>query len=91
MLMNREPVAIATAIRASILCLTAFGLEWTPGQIASLMLAVEAVMALFTRQAVTSESTLVQAGSSKAAVVVEAEKNKAEAAGVPPASPPPQL
>lgn len=53
--MNREPVAIAAAVRAVILAATAFGLEWTAEQIASVMLAVEAVLALLVRQRVTPE------------------------------------
>lgn len=50
---NREPVAIAAAIRAVLLAATAFGLSWTPEQIAAFMLAVEAVLALVTRQKVS--------------------------------------
>lgn len=48
-----EPVRVAAAIRAVILCGTAFGLEWTPAQIAAVMLAVEAVLALLVRNKVT--------------------------------------
>lgn len=48
-----EPSVIAGAIRAIILCGTAFGLGWTGEQIASVMLAVEAVLTLVTRALVT--------------------------------------
>lgn len=55
---GREPVAIAAAIRALILCGVAFGLAWTPEQIAATMLAAEAVLAVLTRQSVTPTATL---------------------------------
>lgn len=51
--MTREPALIAGAIRAVILCAVAFGLRWSPEQIATLMLAVEAVLTLFLRSQVT--------------------------------------
>lgn len=51
--MNTEPVALAAAVRAIILAFVAFGLEWTPEQVAALMLAVEAVLAVFVRSKVT--------------------------------------
>lgn len=47
-----EPVLIATAVRSCILAGTAFGLDWTGEQIATVMLAVEAVTAVV-RQLVT--------------------------------------
>ena len=54
--MNRllnEPVMIGAAIRAVILAAVTFGLSITTEQIAALMVAVEAVMALITRGIVT--------------------------------------
>lgn len=72
---NAEPVAIAAAIRAVILCAVAFGLRWTPEQIAAVMLAVEAVMALVTRASVVSSNTLQQAGTSKETIVAKAAAN----------------
>lgn len=48
-----EPVLIGAAIRAVILAAVAFGLNVTAEQIASLMVAVEAVLALVTRALVT--------------------------------------
>lgn len=48
-----EPVLIGGAIRAVILAAMAFGTAITPAQLASLMLAVEAVLALLTRAIVT--------------------------------------
>lgn len=56
--MWKEPVAIAAAIRAVLLAAVAFGLKWTPEQIAALMIAVEAVLAVVTRQSVTPMVTL---------------------------------
>ena len=53
MTLNREPALIAAAVRACVLAATAFGLEWTGEQVAALMLAVEAVLAVFVRQSVT--------------------------------------
>lgn len=50
---GREPVAIAAAIRALILCAVAFGLHWSPEQIAATMIAVEAILALITRSQVS--------------------------------------
>jgi hydrogenase-4 membrane subunit HyfE len=48
-----EPVLIATAIRAVILAAVAFGLKWSAEQVAALMIAVEAILALITRALVT--------------------------------------
>ena len=45
----REPVAIATAIRSLVLLAVAFGLAWSPEQIAALMVCIEAVLAIVTR------------------------------------------
>jgi hypothetical protein len=50
---NVEPVAVSAAVRAVILCATAFGLGWTAEQVAAIMLAVEAVLGLFVRSRVT--------------------------------------
>lgn len=49
-ILGREPAVIAGAVRAIILLGVAFGLRWTPEQIAALMLAVEAVLTLLVRQ-----------------------------------------
>ena len=51
--MNTEPVVLAAAVRAVILAAVAFGLGWTAEQVAALMLAVEAVLAVFIRSKVT--------------------------------------
>jgi hypothetical protein len=55
-----NPVIVATAIRATLLCAVAWGLKATADQIAATMLAVEAVLGLFTRQATTSNARLEQ-------------------------------
>ena len=52
-MLGREPVAIATAIRSVILMAVSFGLHWTAEQIAAVMIAVEAVLALVVRSQVT--------------------------------------
>lgn len=48
-----EPVLLGTAIRAVILAAMAFGFSMTPSQLAAVMLAVEAVLAIVTRALVT--------------------------------------
>lgn len=53
MLWHTEPVAISAAIRSIVLLAVAFGLAWSPEQIAALMVAVEAVLALLVRRKVT--------------------------------------
>lgn len=55
---GKEPVAIAAAIRGVILCAVAFGLQWTPEQIAAVMLALEGVLALVTRSQVTPNQSV---------------------------------
>jgi hypothetical protein len=54
-----EPVLIGVAIRATILAVAAFGFKITVDQIAAVMLAVEAVLALVTR-AMVAPNKLVQ-------------------------------
>ena len=53
MKLQNEPVMIAAAIRAVIVAAIAFGLDMTPEQMGSLMLAVEAILAVVTRSQVT--------------------------------------
>lgn len=55
---GREPVLWATAIRTVILLGVAFGLKWSPEQIAATMLAVEAVLALIVRPIVVPVAKL---------------------------------
>jgi hypothetical protein len=87
-----QPVAVSEAVRQALFTLALFNIvAWTNEQQMAVLQLVSAVMAILTYNSVTSQATLEDAGSSQAAVVVEAEKNKAEAAGVPPAVPPPQL
>lgn len=52
-LFNREPVTIMAAIRAGIALAVGFGFQLDPEQIALIMVFVEAVLALITRQQVT--------------------------------------
>ena len=51
-----NPVKLAGALRAIILCAVSFGLRWTPEQIGATMLAVEAVLGIFTVQTTTPNS-----------------------------------
>jgi hypothetical protein len=55
--MNRlfnEPTLLAGAVRAIIAAAVTFGLKWTPDQIGSTILAVEAVLTLVNRSMVTA-------------------------------------
>lgn len=53
MILNREPVAIVNAVRLVLLAVVAFGLDLTNTQIVTSMVALEAVLTLFTRSKVT--------------------------------------
>lgn len=54
MIFNREPVAILAAVRAAVLAVMGFGvIHVSPSQLAGVMLALEAVLALVTRSKVT--------------------------------------
>lgn len=59
-MLSREPVAIAALVRAIILCAVTFGLGWTPEQIASVMVVVELVAGIITRQSVTPNGSVPQ-------------------------------
>jgi hypothetical protein len=48
-----EPVAVGAVVRLGILAAMAFGLKWTPEQLAAVMAFVEAVLLLVTRTVVT--------------------------------------
>lgn len=56
---SHEPVAIAAAVRAIILCAVAFGLKWSAEQVAAIMLALEAVLAVVVRSKVTPNQNVV--------------------------------
>lgn len=57
MLFDREPVLIASLVRAGIVLATAFGLSLTSAQVGSLVLFTEAVLGVVVRRAVTSPAT----------------------------------
>jgi hypothetical protein len=57
-MINRNPVLLAGAVRTIILCAVSFGLQWTPEQIASTMLAVEAVLGLFVKSNTVSRNNV---------------------------------
>jgi hypothetical protein len=87
-----QPVAISEFVRQALFTLALFNLvTWTNEQQMAILQLVSLGMAVLTYNSVTSQATLEQAGSSQAAVVVEAEKKKAEASGVTPPAPPPQI
>lgn len=48
-----EPVAVAAFVRAAILCAVLFGVDLSDGQVAGVLVAVEAGLAMFTRSKVT--------------------------------------
>ena len=50
---DNEPVMVLFAVRAILLAAISFGLNWTGEQVATFMIAVEAVAAVFTRGKVT--------------------------------------
>lgn len=60
--LRREPVAIAAVIRSAILCAVAFGLDWSPDQIAAVMLVVEGFAAILVRDRVTPEPIILPGG-----------------------------
>ena len=51
--LNREPVAIAAALRALLVVAVGFGLDLSGEQVASIVVAVELVLGLFVRSKVT--------------------------------------
>jgi hypothetical protein len=52
-ILNREPVAIVNAVRLVLLAAVTFGLDLSDTQIVTAMVALEAVLTLFTRSQVT--------------------------------------
>jgi hypothetical protein len=69
-----EPALISEAIRQVLLALVLLGIwQATSEQMAGVTMAVSAVLALFTRQASTSQNTLSQAGLSQSIVAARAE------------------
>lgn len=52
-ILGREPVALASALRAVLLVAIAFGVAVDEEQLAAIMLAVELVLALLVRSKVT--------------------------------------
>lgn len=53
MIFGREPVAVTAAVRAVLLAAMAFGFDVSAQQLAAVMFAVEAVLALFVRRRTT--------------------------------------
>ena len=53
MFIQREPVVVGAAVRVVLTSALAFGLDLTAEQVAAIVISVETILALFTRQAVT--------------------------------------
>ena len=71
-----EPALISEAIRQVLLALVLLGIfQLTDQQTAGIIMAVSAVLALFTRASVVSEKTLNDAGTSKQSIVATAAAN----------------
>lgn len=62
-MMNREPVAIAAAVRAVLLAAMAFGWHLSAEQVAAVAIAVEAVSALFVRSKVYASGNVIDVES----------------------------
>lgn len=60
MIFNREPALIAAAIRAVIYAAVMFGLAISEAQLAAIMIAVEAILAVVVRSAVTPNVSVVE-------------------------------
>lgn len=60
-----EPVAIITLVQAALGVMVAFDVKLTAEQQALIVVLVNAVLGLFLRSQVTSESTLREAGTTK--------------------------
>ena len=58
--LRNNTAGIATAIRAVILCATAFGLNWTADQVAAAMLAVESILAAVVGKTTVSANKVQQ-------------------------------
>lgn len=58
--MNTEPVAVAAAVRAVLVVAIGFGLDMDTEQLASIVVAVELNLALFTRSQVTPNLRAMQ-------------------------------
>ncbi len=78
---HAEPVMIAAALRAILLCATTFGWKLSADQIASVMLAAEAVLAIFTRGSVTTPATIHEAGLKVGQIEAAAKANREFAKG----------
>lgn len=57
MLWDREPVLIASLVRAAVILATAFGLRLDPAQIGAMVLFTEAGLGVVVRRSVTAPAT----------------------------------
>ncbi len=57
MLWDREPVLIASLVRAAVVLVSAFGLKLDPAQIGAMVLFTEAALGVVVRKTVTSPAT----------------------------------
>jgi len=86
-----EPALLISAVRAILVCLIGFGLDLSGEQITSIVVAMEAIFALFTRQSVYSPATVAKirgAGEKRrrrrAVEDVELTDQAVDAGGLPP-------
>ncbi len=63
-----EPVAIITLVQAALGVMVAFDVKLTPEQQALIVVLVNAVLGVFLRSQVTSETTLREAGTTRGEV-----------------------
>lgn len=62
MLWDREPVLIASLVRAAVVLASAFGLALDPAQTGAVVLFTEAALAVVVRRTVTSPTTVAGSG-----------------------------
>lgn len=75
MKLNTEPVALAGAVRAILAVLVAYGLDLSAEQVATVVVAVEVVTALFVRRRVVPTSTITEVNSPEEAMNFLLEQN----------------
>lgn len=65
---GREPVAVATAVQLVLLAAVSLGLDLTVEQVAAIVAAVSAVLAVLVRSTVTAPANLTHASEENADV-----------------------
>ncbi len=70
-LVQTEPASFSAVLRAGLLLAEAFGLHWTPAQMAEVQMFVELLLAFLTRSATTPNTVLAKVGISTQTAVVQ--------------------